>query len=95
MRQGQLDFIMKVDISSRIAASPFGAKPDAPRIDPANSPGPVTPLALEDDDYFTVARGMGGPAVSPGSRSECSIKDSGEKSNTPKMTNNKKPSTRR
>jgi len=79
-----------------MAASPFTSKPDAPRIDPANSPGPVTPLALEDGgDYFMVAGGPG-PAESPGSRSEGSVKDAGEKANNPQATSmSKKPSPRR
>ena len=95
MRQYQRELLARADISSRIAASPFTSKPDAPRIDPANSPGPVTPLALEGSDYFTVSGRMGGPAESPGTRSEGSVKDAGEKANASKITTTKKSSPRR
>ena len=90
MRQYQRELLARADVSSRIAASPYTAKPDAPRIDPANSPGPVTPLVLENSgDYFMVAGGGSCPAESPGSRSEESLKDAGDKANTPKAMNQK------
>lgn len=75
MRQYQRDLIAKADFSSRLAASPFSAKPDAPRLDPLGSPGPVTPLALEEDsDYLTAGSGF---AVndSPCARSDTPQKD--------------------
>ena len=56
MRERQREFIDRAKLHSKIAASPMGVKPDAPRLDPLGSPkGPVTPLALEEDtgpDYF-------------------------------------------
>ena len=81
MKERQRDLIDKAKMSSRIAASPHGVKPDAPRLDPLGSPkGPVTPLALEEGgDYFLVAGGgENSPSVSPGSRSEGSVKDVGD-----------------
>lgn len=80
MKERQRELIDRENLSSRIAASPQGIKPDAPRLDPLGSPkGPVTPLALEEaSDYFLVAgRGENSPSVSPGSRSEGSVKDVG------------------
>ncbi|KAL9108526.1 MAG: hypothetical protein Q9227_006741 [Pyrenula ochraceoflavens] len=75
MRRYQRELLAKADYSSRLAASPFGAKPDSPRLDPLGSPGPVTPLALERGgdsdntvgDYFLsgAAATSGSPAVSP------------------------------
>jgi len=69
LMKGQRDLIDKAKMSSRIAASPHGVKPDAPRLNPLGSPkGPVTPLALEGGDYFLVAgSGENSPAVSPAS----------------------------
>lgn len=80
MKERQRELIDREKMSSRIAASPQGIKPDAPRLDPLGSPkGPVTPLALEEaGDYFFVAgRGENSPSVSPGARSEGSVKDVG------------------
>ena len=95
MRQYQRELLARADISSRMAASPYAAKPNAPRIDPADSPGPVTPLELENaGDYFMVAGGGNGPAISPGSRGEDALKDAGSKAKLPK-TNTKKSSPRR
>ena len=72
MRRYQRELLAKADYSSRIAASPFGHKPSSPRLDPIGSPGPVTPLALEqgidEGDYFLAgarATSPGGLAVSP------------------------------
>lgn len=81
MKERQRDLIRNADMSSRIAASPYGVKPDAPRLDPRGSPkGPVTPLALEEgSDYFFVAgSGENSPASSPASWSEGSVKDAGD-----------------
>lgn len=57
MKERQRELIDKAKMSSRIAASPLGVKPNAPRLDPLGSPkGPVTPLALEEGgDYFLFA----------------------------------------
>ena len=73
MKERQRELIDKAKMSSRLAASPHGVKPDAPRLDPLGSPkGPVTPLALEEGcDYFLIASSGGtSPAVSPTSRNE-------------------------
>jgi hypothetical protein len=81
MKERQRDLIDKAKMSSRIAASPHGVKPNAPRLDPLGSPkGPVTPLALEEgSDYFLIAgSGENSPSVSPASRSEGSVKDVGD-----------------
>ncbi|KAL9616454.1 MAG: hypothetical protein Q9160_008685, partial [Pyrenula sp. 1 TL-2023] len=60
MRKYQRELLAKADYSSRLAASPFSNKPSAPRLDPLGSPGPVTPLELEETeeagDYFTAGR---------------------------------------
>lgn len=72
MREKQRQLLDSVRLSSIIAASPGGRKPDSPRLDPLGSPkGPVTPLALEETtDYFAVAgAGKPSPAASPGSKS--------------------------
>ena len=57
LRERQRELIERAKTSSKIAASPMGVKPDAPRLDPLGSPkGPVTPLALEEaSDYFANA----------------------------------------
>lgn len=77
MRQRQRELIDRAKLSSKIAASPMGVKPDAPRLDPLGSPkGPMTPLVLEDGaaDYFAVPKKMdSSPGASPGSRSDSSI----------------------
>jgi hypothetical protein len=80
MKERQRELIDKAKMSSRIAASPYSVKPDAPRLDPLGSPkGPVTPLALERGDYFLIAGGGdNSPSVSPASRSEGSVKDVGD-----------------
>jgi hypothetical protein len=89
MKERQRELIDKAKMSSRIAASPYGVKPEAPRLDPLGSPkGPVTPLALEEGtDYFLVAgSGEHSPSLSPGSRSEGSIKDVGDAARVKKAT---------
>jgi len=81
MRERQRELIDRARMTQRIAASPMGIKPDAPRLDPLRSPkGPVTPLALEEDgDYFqTGAVAKVSPASSPGARSDGSAKKMGE-----------------
>ena len=81
MRERQRELIDRAKMSSKIAASPMGVKPDAPRLDPLGSPkGPMTPLALEDRavDYFAVPKELGGSPGSPGSRSDGSVNDAGE-----------------
>lgn len=79
MRERQRELIDRAKLSSKIAASSMGIKPDAPRLDPLGSPkGPMTPLALEDSapDYFAVPKKMGSsPGASPGSRSDASVND--------------------
>ena len=61
MKERQRDLIEKAKMSSRLAASSSAVKPDAPRLDPLHSPqGPVTPLALEGDDYFLLEHGGSG-----------------------------------
>ena len=54
-------------MSSKIAASSMGQKPDAPRLDPLGSPkDAVTPLALEEDtDYFAAAKNSSNPLANP------------------------------
>ena len=82
MRERQRELIERAKMSSKIAASAMGVKPDAPRLDPLGSPkGPMTPLALEDGvgDYFTVSKKTGSsPGASPGSRSDGSAHDTGD-----------------
>jgi hypothetical protein len=84
MRERQRELIDRAKLSSKIAASAMGVKPDAPRLDPLGSPkGPMTPLALEDGagDYFAAPKKLGSsPAVSPGSRSDSSL-EAGEEDN--------------
>ena len=81
MRERQRELIERAKMSSKIAASSMGVKPDAPRLDPLGSPkGPMTPLALEDGvgDYFAVSKKTGSsPGASPGSRSDGSAHDIG------------------
>ena len=85
-------------MSSKIAASPMGVKPDAPRLDPLGSPkGPMTPLALEEGagDYFAVPQKMGSsPGGSPGSRSDSSVNDVGEDVRRLKAAKGKMPAPR-
>ena len=54
MHERQRELIDRVRLSSKIAASPAGIRPEAPRLDPLGSPKePVTPLALESGaGYF-------------------------------------------
>ena len=78
MKERQRELIDKAKLSSRIAASPHGIKPDAPRLDPLGSPkGPMTPLALEEGgDYFQIAGSENNsPAVSPASRTTEPVED--------------------
>jgi hypothetical protein len=73
MKERQRELIDSANLSSRIAASSYGLKPDAPRLDPLGSPkGPVTPLALEETgDYFLIGgSGELSAPSSPGSRSK-------------------------
>jgi hypothetical protein len=76
MRERQRELIDRARMSSKIAASPMGIKPDRPTLAPLGSPtGAVTPLELEEqDDYFQVGGAERiSPAQSPGSISnECS-----------------------
>ena len=69
-------------MASKIAASPRGVKPDAPRLDPLGSPkGPMTPFALEEgaSDYFAIStEAPSSPGASPGSRSDTSVNEMGE-----------------
>jgi hypothetical protein len=58
LRQYQRDLIAHAKLSSSEAATPGSAKPNAPRLDPLGSPGPVTPLALEEEGGYLTA-GMG------------------------------------
>ncbi|EEQ91145.1 uncharacterized protein BDCG_06265 [Blastomyces dermatitidis ER-3] len=48
------DLVAGVTLTPRGSSTSGGTKPSKPRIDPLGSPGPVTPLALEDDEggYF-------------------------------------------
>lgn len=81
LREKHREFIEKARQSSKLAASPFAIKPDAPRLDPLGSPhGNVTPLALEEaGDYFSVgALGKMSPATSPGTRSPRAASISGD-----------------
>lgn len=81
MKERQRELIDKAKMSSRIAASPHGVRPDAPRLDPLGSPkGPVTPLALEEGgDYFLVGgSGETVAPVSPGSRGNMSVTGTGD-----------------
>jgi hypothetical protein len=81
MRERQRELIERAKMSSKIAASSMGVKPDAPRLDPLGSPkGPMTPLALEEaaGDYFAVSKKTGSsPGASPGSKSDGSAHDTG------------------
>jgi hypothetical protein len=94
MRERQRELIDRAKLSSKIAASPMGVKPDAPRLDPLGSPkGPMTPLALEDGaaDYFAVSKKpRSSPGASPGSRSDSSFEigedDRGKKPAKGKMS---------
>lgn len=81
MREKHREFIEKARQSSKLAASPFSVKPDAPRLDPLGSPhGNVTPLALEEaGDYFAVGvMGKMSPVTSPGTRSPRAASISGD-----------------
>lgn len=88
MRQRQREFIEKARLTSKLAASPMSSKPDAPRLDPLGSPkGPVTPLELEADDYFsTMGAGKTSPATSPAARSSRSRSGSREESSRRTLT---------
>ena len=89
MKEHQRDLINRAKMSSRLAASPHGVKPDAPRLDPLGSPkGPVTPLALEESsDYFLIpSSGDNTPAASPASRIEGSVKEVGDSAYVKKAT---------
>jgi hypothetical protein len=89
MKERQRELIDKAKMSSRIAASPHGMKPHAPRLDPLGSPkGPVTPLALEEaGDYFLVAGNEeNSPWISPGLRGEGLIKNAGDGANAKKAS---------
>lgn len=91
MREKQKEFLDRARMTSKIAASSMGVKPDAPRLDPLGSPkGQVTPLALEEaGDYFQVSSsGKHSPAASPGARSARSDDSSGKEESV-----NKKPRT--
>jgi hypothetical protein len=70
LRQYQRDLIANAKLSSRLAAVLGSAKPAAPRLDPLGSPGPVTPLALEEEgDYLAAGAGsisIGGSPVMSG-----------------------------
>ncbi|EEH18280.1 hypothetical protein PABG_00843 [Paracoccidioides brasiliensis Pb03] len=49
------DFVAGVSLNPRNSSSSAGMKPSKPRLDPLGSPGPVTPLALEEENkggYF-------------------------------------------
>lgn len=73
MRERQRELIDRARMSSKIAASPMGVKPNSPRLDPLGSPkGPVTPLALEEaQDYFSTAvPDNTSPSRSPGPKPE-------------------------
>jgi hypothetical protein len=89
MKEHQRDLINKAKMSSRLAASPHGVKPDAPRLDPLGSPkGPVTPLVLEErSDYFLIpSSGENSPAATPASQIEGSFKEVGESAQVMKAT---------
>jgi hypothetical protein len=47
-------------LASRSASSTSSTKPSKPRLDPLNSPGPVTPLALEEGEGGYLAAGEAG-----------------------------------
>jgi len=82
MREKQREFLERANLSSKIAASSMGVKPGSPRLDPLGSPGPVTPLALDEaGDYFQVkGAGKVSPGPSPRSpRSDCSSDREGVK----------------
>lgn len=81
MRERQRELIDRARMSSKIAASPMGIKPDRPTLAPLGSPtGVVTPLELEErDDYFQVSGAERiSPAQSPGSISNDCSKEFGE-----------------
>lgn len=81
MKERQRELLEKAKMSSRIAASPYVAKPDAPRLDPLGSPkGPVTPLALEEGNDYFLAAGIAesSPSVSPSPRGQASLRDAGD-----------------
>lgn len=81
MRERQRELIDRARMSSKIAASPMGIKPERPTLVPLGSPqGNVTPLALEEaHDYFQVAGAERvSPAQSPGAISNGSTKGFGE-----------------
>lgn len=82
MRDRQRELIDRANMASKIAASPRGVKPNAPRLDPLGSPkGPMTPFALEGGaaDYFTITTNTPtSPGASPGSASDSSVIELGE-----------------
>lgn len=86
LREKHREFIEKARQSSKLAASPFSIKPDAPRLDPLGSPhGAVTPLALEEaGDYFAIgAVDRLSPVTSPGARSPRAASLSGDEDQKP------------
>lgn len=57
LQQYQRDMVEQAAIMGRLQFT--GAKPENPRLVPLGSPGPVTPMELEESDGYLVA-GMGG-----------------------------------
>ncbi|PGH12171.1 hypothetical protein AJ79_04466 [Helicocarpus griseus UAMH5409] len=58
------DFVAGAALTPRSLSSSSNTKPSKPRLDPLGSPGPVTPLALEEEgDYF-----VAGASNSPDSK---------------------------
>ena len=55
LRQYQRELIANAKLASSAAASPVFATNAAPRLDPLGSPGPVTPLALEEEGGYLAA----------------------------------------
>lgn len=55
------DLIAGVALTPRGTTGSISSKPSKPRLDPLGSPGPVTPLALEDEGGYLVAGEKGLP----------------------------------
>ncbi|OJD25558.1 hypothetical protein ACJ73_03074 [Blastomyces percursus] len=60
------DLVAGVTLTPRGSAASGGTKPSKPRLDPLGSPGPVTPLALEEDEggYFVAGASYSPPSDS-------------------------------
>ncbi|KAK2753489.1 hypothetical protein FQN54_007879 [Arachnomyces sp. PD_36] len=59
------ELVASVALTPRSNPSTIYTKPSTPQLDPLGSPGPVTPLALEDSDNYFAAGEMQGSSGTP------------------------------